>query len=507
MSNHIKGEESLLFIKGKDDLFFRPVCCLISNNFSENVETINTTTRENNGWKTTYPTTQSYSIAVDAVMIEDGVESGSSAISYRELRKMKRNKELIDWYVETLKGWYVDSGKAHITEISDSNAVGDDIGFSATLEGFGKPLDGYGQNFIYSDEITYNFTYSHEPENEINEGDWFLTNSLYVNYYNAFGILYDCDLRFILTKVPAKGFLAHNVTRQIFKVGDIISYCDKDNFTYFPNGFDNDLGVSGNYSETFSYKIIDQKGRHGRETTHTILMTDSAAPEIEISVAITWADGSSAPMTGHLGSIGVRLDSLVFDPLNPIVTQTWEIFDGTNWIFYKEKTTDTEIIPLNYLENKIRLKVVAQFGEIVTSNVLTYTKEATANIYITDINYGSPYEVDRTYKLHVEGIDFVGFVNIQGERTEGIKNVTITDTFGGSMVIPSNTPEGTVVENHVSVNIPVGVYDCTLSLIGILKPTYTNPNQMISAKVGFGYTNNYSDSLAVIETNRILIEE
>ena len=233
-------------------------------------------------------------------------------------------------------------------------------------------------------------------------------------------------------------------------------------------------------------------------------MTDSAVEPIDISVAITWGDGSSTPQTGYLGSIGVKLDSLVFDPLNPIVTQTWEVWDGTDWIFYKDKTSDNETVSLNYLENKIRLKVVAQFGETAYSNVLTYTKLASSTIYITDIDNGFPTSAAKSYKLHVEGIDFVGFVNIQGSKTFGVRNATITDTFGGLMVIASNLGISHIVEKHTAVTIPVGVYDCSINIEGILKPTNEDPNQVINANIGYGYTENYDDSIANVETYREL---
>ena len=119
-------------------------------------------------------------------------------------------------------------------------------------------------------------------ENMTNDGDWFLSNLIYNNYYNAYGIVYDCNLKFQIKSVPVKGFLANNTTRQIYAVDDIISYCDKDELVYFPNGFDNDLGVVGNFVETFSYRIIDANGRFGKLTTHTFNMTDIAAPSIDL---------------------------------------------------------------------------------------------------------------------------------------------------------------------------------------------------------------------------------
>jgi len=294
-------------------------------------------------------------------------------------------------------------GKVKFTNVKDN------LGFNIPINYVDIIDDIY--NSIYADNVSYAFTYSHEPEYTTNEGQWFLTNLLFNNYHNSFGITYDCDLKIKLFGIPVKGFLANNLTRQIYKVGDIISYCDKDDLVYFPNGFDNDLGVTGNYIELFTYKIIDQEDRIGRLISHTISMTDSAVEPIDISVSISWLDLTSTPKTGNLANITVKVASLVFDPLDPIITQEWEIWNDTSWIFYKTKTTDTEVLNLSYLDNKIRLKVVSQFSVTAYSNVLTYEKTNTSTIYITDEVTSSAGV--KTFKLHIEDYDFVGFENMQ----------------------------------------------------------------------------------------------
>ena len=357
---------------------------------------------------------------------------------------------------------------------------------------------------IYADNITYNFTYSHEPENDTDAGNWFLSNLLYNNYHNPFGIIYDCDLKFQIKSVPAKGFLANNTTRVPYGIDDIISYCDKDELVYFPNGFDNDLGVSGNYIETFTYKIIDQGDRIGRLITHTFNMTDSAAPEIDISVSILWGDDTSAPKSGNLGSISVKLASLVFDPLDPIVTQTWEIFDGTDWVFYKTKTTDTETFDLTLMENKIRLKVISQFGEEATSNNLIYEKVSSADIYITDKVVDAETGT-LTFKLHVETEDFVGFANMIAEKVN-IKNGKLESDYGGTLVIPNATAPGVTVSSSQAVTIPVGIYDSTLQLTGIR--VNSGLDATMDGGISFGFTSDYyspANPLAVGQVN-LLIE-
>ena len=136
------------------------------------------------------------------------------------------------------------NGRMKFTNVKDKN------GYNIILDEDGVFDDVY---FIYSDEVTYNYTYSHEPENYPNSWEWFLANLLFNNYFNAFGILYNCDLKVQIESVPVKGFIAHNTTNQIFAPGDLISYCEKDNVVYYPNGFNNDLGVFGNF---FCFAII-----------------------------------------------------------------------------------------------------------------------------------------------------------------------------------------------------------------------------------------------------------
>lgn len=373
--------------------------------------------------------------------------------------------------------------------------VKDKYGFNILLDYDDVLEDMYDS--IYSDEITYNFTYSHEPENDPNAGQWFLTNLLFNNYHNAFGILYDCNLKIKLTAIPAKGFIAHNTTSQIFSIGDEISYCDKDNLVYYPNGFDNDLGVAGNFSETFSYKIIDQDGRIGRNTTHTLVMTDSAADPIDISVSILWSDDTSAPKTGNLGNIIVKLGTLVFDPTDPIITQEWEVYDGTNWIFYAAKTADSQTIALPYTSNQIRLKVVSQYSVTAYSNVLTYTKSSATNIYITDKS--SSLSGICTYRLHVENEPFTGFVNMIGDKLSNVRNGNINDSFGGLLIIPSNYGAGEIAASSHAITIPVGVYDCEIRAKGSSRSMFEDTE--VNGAVSFGYTSDYYDGIAQAEAH------
>lgn len=157
----IKGIESLFYIK-KNDVFF-PVACLTSSPISEDVEMINTTTRDNEGWKTALPTNQGYTIELSGLMVQDDNDSANNVLSYRELRQYKRNRVLIDWKRTTLSGYYVDSGKAYIISISDSDEADGFITFSATLQGYGMPEVSNERIFILGNELRTEI-YTHPDE-------------------------------------------------------------------------------------------------------------------------------------------------------------------------------------------------------------------------------------------------------------------------------------------------------------------------------------------------------
>lgn len=150
MEDKIKGEESLLYIKKNGK--WLPAACIISCPFSEDSETIKTTTRDSGGWETERPTLQSYTLSPTGLIVKDDPDSGNNIVSYRELRNFKRNRTLIEWKIITLAGWYVDSGKAHITSISFTDEPGAFMTFSATLKGYGAPVEGTEKIYILSTE-------------------------------------------------------------------------------------------------------------------------------------------------------------------------------------------------------------------------------------------------------------------------------------------------------------------------------------------------------------------
>lgn len=135
---HFKGEERILYIKINGN--YLPIGCLTDNSFSESAETIDTTTRENNGWTTSRPTNQSYSIAFNGLQIITFIGANNNThLSYDRLKELKRNRQLIEWKIQGTNFPLTDYGKAYITDISEATPVNDFITFSGTLTGFGQP--------------------------------------------------------------------------------------------------------------------------------------------------------------------------------------------------------------------------------------------------------------------------------------------------------------------------------------------------------------------------------
>jgi len=145
----IKGEESLFYIKYLDKWY--PVGCLTSSPISEESEMIDTTTRDSGGWKTSFPTLQSYSIELSGMVVKDDKDAGNEILSYRKLRTFKRERTLIEWKLESESGYSIDTGKAYISSISQNDEVDSMISFSSSLIGFGKPLEDTAKVYVLGD--------------------------------------------------------------------------------------------------------------------------------------------------------------------------------------------------------------------------------------------------------------------------------------------------------------------------------------------------------------------
>jgi len=132
------GEDRILYIKLNGA--WLPVACLTSNSIDEGAEMLPTTTRDNDGWSTSRPTMQNYSIPFEGLQINSTVAMGNFDVaSYDRLKLLKRSKTLLDWKIQGTIFPIVDYGKGYITNISEASAVNEFLSFSGTLTGYGMP--------------------------------------------------------------------------------------------------------------------------------------------------------------------------------------------------------------------------------------------------------------------------------------------------------------------------------------------------------------------------------
>ena len=127
-----KGDIRVLYILSEGS--YVPVGCLTSNNISETVEMLDTTTRESGGWRTNVPSTQEYNIPFDG--IQEHNENG--IITYTDLKVLKRARTKIQWEIKG-GGLPEDSGYGYITDLSEDNSVGEFLLFSGNIQGYGEP--------------------------------------------------------------------------------------------------------------------------------------------------------------------------------------------------------------------------------------------------------------------------------------------------------------------------------------------------------------------------------
>lgn len=134
----INGTYKLVYIEWEGE--FLPIGCLTGDSFTESVEMLDTTTRDNGGWSTAVPTTQSYNISFDGLITNTNFNGGNfEKISLDRLRVLKRSRTLINWKIQDIDLTFVDSGQGYITELGDSSSVDEFITFNCSIQGYGEP--------------------------------------------------------------------------------------------------------------------------------------------------------------------------------------------------------------------------------------------------------------------------------------------------------------------------------------------------------------------------------
>jgi hypothetical protein len=148
--NYYNGSDRILYIKLNGN--WLPIGCLTSNSLSESAEMLPTTTRDNDGWATSRPTTQNYTIAFEGIQVNTTVAGGNFNIaSYDKLKLLKRSRTLLNWKIEGSIYPTVDYGKCYINELSEASSVEEFLSFSGSIMGYGIPLTRTLGEFVLND--------------------------------------------------------------------------------------------------------------------------------------------------------------------------------------------------------------------------------------------------------------------------------------------------------------------------------------------------------------------
>jgi hypothetical protein len=145
----VNGEDRILYVKINGG--WLPVGCLTSNSLDESSEMLDTTTRDNEGWSTSRPVMQSYSIGFQGLQVNSTLPGGNfNEASYDRLKILKRNKTLLDWKIQGVIFPIVDYGKCYIDSLSETSTVGEFLSFSGSMTGFGTPKTAPLGEFVWN---------------------------------------------------------------------------------------------------------------------------------------------------------------------------------------------------------------------------------------------------------------------------------------------------------------------------------------------------------------------
>jgi len=135
--NFLKGVNRILYIQISGNWI--PIGCLTSNSFNEGVDMLETTTRDNtDGWSSTIPTKQSFTLSFDGVMTL--TNSSGSVVSYDDLKLIKRNRAKFNWKVQSVEGGNIETGSGHLTSLSEDSSIDDFVTFTGEIQGTGLPI-------------------------------------------------------------------------------------------------------------------------------------------------------------------------------------------------------------------------------------------------------------------------------------------------------------------------------------------------------------------------------
>lgn len=134
----IQGSENIFHIKREGGGFLR-VGFLTVNSHSNNTTFLNTTTRENAGFKTEIPIEISSTISFSAVIFEDADLVGK--VGYKDLLNIQNTFERFQWKLEVLNKNFTRSGLGYIQNLSEESPVEGAITFSGEINVYGRYIE------------------------------------------------------------------------------------------------------------------------------------------------------------------------------------------------------------------------------------------------------------------------------------------------------------------------------------------------------------------------------
>lgn len=149
------------------------------------------------------------------------------------------------------------------------------------------------------------------------------------------------------------------------------------------------------------------------------------------------------------------------------------------------------------------------------SNIMTYLsinmvdlQQLESSIFVTD--QVKDFNGNSTFKLHVENATFNGFAVSNLVATKNIKNSSAN--FSGTIISTgqldlslTSASVGESIERNLAVNIPIGIYDVTISMTAV--ETLAGSSYRTDSGISFGASNVYASNSvyanAVIDTTPI----
>ncbi len=146
----LNGVYKVIYIKVAT--VWTPVGCLTDNSFTETADMSPTTTRDNtDGWTSSIPTTQSYSINFSGVLVIG--DRGGTILTYDDLVVYKRARTKLEWKIESAVGGNSEEGFCYITNLSDSATIDEFETFTCDMVGWNAPTTTIGNTYIDNDYI------------------------------------------------------------------------------------------------------------------------------------------------------------------------------------------------------------------------------------------------------------------------------------------------------------------------------------------------------------------